>query len=119
MDILFEKPLFQTGYSSHGFVTTFDDIVKTECDRENVPFIEYDQHNIAQYGKCPAIWVTKDPYDAFLYALSANAYNADKANIMATHPEWKDSVVSVDTTEYMVVLDSDDGDGGVLLVDIR
>lgn len=119
MDIHFKKPLFQTGYSSHGFVTTFEDIVETECDRENVPFIEYDLHDIAQYATCPAIWVTKDPYDAFLYALSADAYNADKADIMATHPKWKDSIVSVDTTDFMILLDSDDGDDGVLLVDIR
>lgn len=108
-----------TGYNSHGYWATLREIIDVEADRDNAPFDEFPQELVDLYGDYPAIWVTTDPYDAFLYDISASEYNEPRAVIKTRYPDWKEQIETIDCTNCLKVSDTDDGDGGFLIVDFE
>lgn len=107
------------GYNSHGGWSTLEDIVEVEAERGNEPFTDFPEDVLATYGDAPAIWVTTEPYDAFLYAVSADEYNEHPDVVKARYPEWRSEVFPIDCTGCLKVTDTDDGDGGYLIIDLR
>ena len=114
------EPCPQTvGYNSHGYWSTLKDIVEIEAERENFPFTDFPDDLLATYGEAPAIWVTTDPYAAFVYAISADEYNEPRDVIKARYPSWRDEIETIDCAGGMKVIDTDDGDDGYLIIDLR
>ena len=108
------KPTIDVGYSSHGVLCSFSEIIELEQDRENEPFIDYAEADISELIDRDAIWLTSNPYNAFLYSLPADYYDMNKEDVIAEFPHWREEVVEFDLSHYELVLDTDDGDDGNL-----
>lgn len=115
--ITFREADFGVGYSSHGYLSPFEEIAEAELDRDNEPFIDYDPANIAEFGKRRAIWVCKKPMDAFRYCIDADDWDLSKADIIAKYPDWQSDVQLISTDGFMIVEHTEDGDNGVLLIE--
>jgi len=116
--IEFSEPTRPLGYSCHGCPCSFEGIVELEQDRENEPFSLYTADDIEPYRDKPAIWLTKDPFSAFLYAIPADDWNLPSKDIVDKYPDWKDHVTIVETKGYQKLTDSDDGMNGFLFVQL-
>lgn len=110
-----KKATFEKGYNSHGYWTTFEDIVETEMDRGNSPFIDMNEEDVAKLN-LPAIWICYNPLDAFRYAIDADDYHLTLDEINEKYPDWKEEVCEIDCTNLYTVKDTDDCDGGILMV---
>lgn len=115
----FEPLEHPIGYNSHGCPSTFKDIVQTEQERGNHPFTYIPDKFTQVFGDCPAIWITTDPFDAFLYNCLADEWNDDPETVKARHPGWEEEVQTIDCQGWRKLADSDDGDGGFLIVQIN
>lgn len=117
MDLVMRKSTLTKGYSSHGFTAPFHEIVTLERDaRENYPFTEFKDEAIMKYAECPAIWLTREPFQAFRYAISADEWDQSVKTIKERYPNWRNDIVEYDCHGWYEIVESDDGDGGVLLI---
>ena len=103
-------------YSSHGFITSFKDIVEAEQERENEPFIDWNDVDIDPYADCSAIWVTTDPFQAFRYTLDAEESEESKEALEKIYPDWHDEIETVDCSNAMQIPETDDGDDGMVMI---
>lgn len=117
MNITLKEPQFPVGYSSHGYTAELDEIVFIEADRGNAPFTDIKPEDIKSYAKQQALWVTNDPYDAFMYCLPAKYSEWKREDVIAKFPDWQEDIESIDTDGYWVLDGSDDGDGGVIIIE--
>lgn len=119
MELTVKKTALQVGYSSHGYFAPFREIMELEIDeRENYPFIEMDEEDIAKYADCPAIWVTREPINAFRYAIAADEWEESDAVLQARYPNWRQEIEEIDCSDLYEVVESDDGDDGVLVIQL-
>lgn len=120
MEITMEKTELKVGFSSHGCFARFEEIMELEIEeRGNEPFVDFDEADIERYADCPAIWVTRAPINAFRYCLAAEEWEESVDVLMARYPDWRTEVEEIDCTHLYEVAESDDGDDGVLLVQLR
>lgn len=114
----FKKVWFNKAYSSHGKWTTFEEICELEQDRDNEPFVDYSDSEIEKYKDCPSLWITVDPWEAFMYFIYASEVEIPKKELEKDYPNWKKEIVEIDCEGYYVLEDSEDGDGGYLILDL-
>lgn len=116
--ITFTQHYLEKGYSSHGYLSTFGEIAELERDRENEPFSSYTEDAIAEVAHYEAIWVTRDPMNAFRYAISASEWELSEDELIARYPHWREDIVEIDCQYLFELEGSDDGDDGCLMVDV-
>lgn len=117
--LVFEKLPIEVGYSSHGNFSALGEIIEIEAERDNEPFINFEESDLLGYRDYPAIWVTRSPINAFRYVLTASEWELSDEELMKTYPNWREDIEEIDCSNLYGVAASDDGDDGVLMVDLR
>lgn len=116
--ITFKKSEWITGYNSHGCFASFKEIVEIEQERENEPFISFTEEDIRSYGHYQAIWVARTAIAAFRYAVFAEDFELSEYEFSKKYPKYQEEVCKIDCSNLYVLMDSDDGDEGVLMIDM-
>lgn len=116
MNLSFITPNQPNGYSSHGYLTTFKDIVEIEQERDNEPFIHWSTAEIEPYADCEAIWVTLDPFEAFRYTLDAEESQQSQDELIQKYPKWQEDIETIDCSQAKQISETNDGDGGFVMV---
>lgn len=117
--LTFEKPMITVGYSSHGEFCSLGEIIEVETERDNEPFTNFSDKDLLGYSDCSAIWVTRNPMNAFRYVLSASEWEMSEEEIIEHYPNWREDIEEIDCTNLYEVSATDDGDDGILMVDLR
>ena len=120
MEIEFKQTDLIRAYSSHGCFATFEEIVSIESEeRENEPFIYFRDDDMMAYKEYPAIWVTREPINAFRYVIGASERDETDKTLMKAYPDWREDIVEIACSSLYELVGSDDGDDGILLVEVK
>lgn len=123
---LFLESNKETYYNSHGSTMPFSEFIELEVEeRENYEMEEVkewmEEFNFDENSEC--IWVTKDKRDVYRYHLTADYWdeidNGGDINQMLEKEFGGSDNVEVyeyDSSDGVIIEDTDDGDGGFLFI---
>jgi hypothetical protein len=121
MKYIKSKYIFEsnTYYNSHGATMYVSEFIEIEVEeRENYELSDvYEwmlKYNFDETNEC--IWVTKDKRDAYKYILSAEYYDKIENNENIDKLISDSEVYEYTDSDGQIIEESDDGDGGFLLI---